>query len=93
MAKSAKSGGNELLVLKKWQLMLAILGSILVPTVTATGAYFKKFSQVDEKINKLEVDTVKSYVDKDSFKRLDDRTRRMENDLVEIKTIVKQKLR
>jgi hypothetical protein len=98
MAKSKDS--NETTILKKWHLKLAILSGIVIPTATATGSYWKlrlnqttETAQVNERISKVELQAEKSFVDKESFQNLDQRSRRMENDITEIKTILKTKLK
>lgn len=95
------SSGQEtkLSILKSWQVKLAILSSIIIPTATATGAFFGlKVSRVEDKaeliqrVDKLELQSAKTFADKASLEVLDTRTRKMENDITEIKTILKTKL-
>lgn len=86
--------------LKHWHLKLVVLAAIVTPTVTATGAYYgireraaADKMEVSDRVSKLELDVQRNFADKPSMEQLDQRTRRMETDITEIKTILKTKLR
>ncbi len=87
-------------ILKNWHIKLAVLSALVSPAVSATGAYFSiqnritsETAHVSEKVNNLELRITESYADKNSLRAIDDRTRKMENDIVEIKTMLRTRLR
>lgn len=90
---------SEIPFLTSWHLKLAILAGILTPAVTATGAYYgvkitmvKDKAELSQRVDRLELDSTKTYADKASLQSLDSRMQKMENDITEIKTILKTKL-
>lgn len=96
--ESEKSSEQNLL--KNWHLRLVVLAAVVMPTITATGAYYgvrervaADKAEVSERVNKLELSVERNFADKSSMQQLDQRTRRMETDITEIKTILKTKLR
>lgn len=91
---------KEFMLLKSWHLKLLIIGAMLTPAITATGAYYgvrikmvEDQKEVSDRVNKLELDTAKTFAEKSSLQNLDGRMQRMENDITEIKTILKTRLR
>lgn len=87
-------------ILKAWHLYMACAIAFITPVVTATGAYYglrekalADKAEVTERVSKLELDAAKTFADKTALENLDARTQRMQNDITEIKTILKSKLR
>jgi hypothetical protein len=83
-----------------WKLKLAILTAIVIPTITATGSYYKleirlneKNQQTENRISKLELDASKNFADKPSMVKLQDDVTKLREDTAEIKAILKRKLR
>lgn len=83
-----------------WKLKLAILSAIVIPSVTATGSFYKmemrfneKNQQTEDRINRLEVDTVRNYADKPTMVKLQDDVTKLREDTAEIKALLKRKLR
>lgn len=83
-----------------WKLKLAILSAIVVPTVTATGSFYKmeirfneKNALTEEKIKNLELDVQRNFADKPTMVRLQDDVTKLREDTAEIKALLKRKLR
>lgn len=83
-----------------WKLKLAILSAIIVPSVTATGSFYKmeirlneKNQQTENRISKLEVDAMRNYADKPTMVKLQDDVTRLREDTAEIKALLKRRLR
>ncbi len=101
MAHESKSKSNPVTqFLYDWKLKLAILSAIVIPSVTATASFYKmeirfndKNQQTEDRINKLEVDTVRNYADKPTMIRLQDDVTKLREDTAEIKALLKRKLR
>lgn len=91
---------SQLSLLKTWHLKLALLGMIITPAITATGAYYglqnkiqSDKAEITERVSKLELDSEKNFADKASLRSVDTRMQHMEVDLAEIKTLLKNRLR
>lgn len=98
--ESHKPKGQVTQFLYDWKLKLAILTAIVVPSVTATGAFYKMETRLNEKnfqtenrISKLEVDTVRNFADKPTMVKLQDDVAKLREDTSEIKALLKRKLR
>lgn len=91
---------KESSLLKNWQIKIALLTSIVMPTITATGAYYNlsdkmtaSKTEYSEKVSSLELKITQSFADKASLQRIDERTQKIQNDITELATIVKRRLR
>lgn len=91
---------TETSLLANWKLKLGILMAIVSPTVTGTAAYYKLQIQLDgknqqtlEKVNKLELDAERNFASKQTMEKIKEDVSKMKEDLVEIKTLLKRKLR
>lgn len=80
---------QESSLLKNWQIKIALLASIVMPTITATGAYYNLSSEMTGKVSSLELKITQSFADKASLQRIDERTQKIQNDITEITTILK----
>lgn len=87
-------------ILKAWQLKLAILTAIIVPSITGSSAYYglqekmnSNRAYTDQRLSTLELKLSDGFADKSSFQRIDERTQKIEKDIVEIKTLLKQRFR
>lgn len=83
-----------------WKLKLGILAAIVTPSVTATAAFFKlelrlneKTYQVENRVNKIELDAERNFADKKTMQELSGDVRALREDMVEIKTLLKKKLK
>lgn len=81
-----------------WQAKLALLAAIVIPTVTATGAFHSietKMSErdaaVNQRISEVELRVEKNFADKTTMKELQDDVKALRNDMVEIKTLLRQR--
>lgn len=90
----------ESAILKNWHIKILVLTGIVAPVMTATGAYFgikvkmaEDKQEISERVSKIELESTRSFADKTSLQNLDVRMQKMENDITEIKTILKNKLR
>lgn len=77
-------------------LKLLILSGIVVPCLTASGAYWSIKLQVVESNNemsnrvaKVESESTKNFVGKQSFDELSHEVKDMHDDVLEIKTLIK----
>ncbi len=84
-------------LLESWSIKLALLTAITLPTITATGAYFKLDSKIQEKealvtqrVTTLELDSSRSFADKADLKEMQLDIKQMREDIVEIKTMLKR---
>ena len=91
---------SEATLLKNWKLKLGILFAIISPTVTGTAAYYKlqiqlneKNQQTEERVSRLELDTTKNFADKGTMESMRRDVNEMRNDITEIKTLLRKKLR
>lgn len=87
-------------LLKNWKLKLAILAAIVVPTITATGAFYdlkakivEKEVAVNDRINSLELQNQKNFVDKDTVKEIRSDIKEMRSEITEIKNILIRRTR
>lgn len=91
---------NKTKFLYDWKLKLGILLAILTPAVTATGSFYRleirlneKNQQTENRINKLELDAERNFATKQTMDKLSGDVSNMRDDLIEIKTLLKRKLR
>jgi hypothetical protein len=91
---------NESTFLRNWHLKLLILGGIVMPTVTATGAYYDlkaklvaTQTQNQESITKLELKSVESFAGKEDIKAIRDEVSAMHDDVTSLKVYVTRKLK
>ena len=77
---------------------LLVLMGIVTPTIAASGAYWKtqitieqKNNAVDARVSELELRFDKTHVDKQTFQDLSSEVRRMHDDVLEIKTMLKHR--
>lgn len=89
---------NELL--KNWHLKLLLLSGLILPTITATGAYYDlkgKLTQASEKndarISEIELQARLQFVDKTTLKDMQDEQRAMHDDILQIKTLLTKRLK
>lgn len=90
---------EELSLLRSWKLKLALLAAIVMPSVTATGAYYKlqiqlteKNQQTENRVSDLELRTHENFADKPTMDEMRKNVEAMRNDITEIKTILRNKL-
>lgn len=81
--------------LKNWHLKLAIIGALVMPAITATGAFYdlkakmqEKDAAVSAKISALELSSTKEFADKNTLKEVQEDVKRMRDDVTEIKTLL-----
>jgi hypothetical protein len=90
---------TETKFLENWKAKLAVLSAIVLPTITATGAFYdlkasitEKETVVNQRISALELETTKTFADKESIKDLRTEMKEMRadfnKDLNEIKTLI-----
>jgi hypothetical protein len=89
---------GEKKLLERWTLWVGLLSAIVVPTVTATGAYFKLDSKIQEReaivterISSLELQTTKSFAEKNDLKEIREDIKQLRNDVTEIKTMLQRR--
>ena len=87
-------------VLKNWHLKILVLSGLIVPTITATGAYYsiqnklsENASKNENRITQLELQSNQQFADKNTLKEMQDEQRQMHDDILEIKTILNKKFR
>lgn len=90
---------EETQLLRSWKLKLAVLAAIVMPSVTATGAYYKlqiqlteKNQQTENRMNRLEITSIENFADKPTMEDMRKNVEQMRNDITEIKTILRNKL-
>lgn len=83
-----------------WKLKLAILSAIVVPSVSATGSFYKmelrlteQNQQTELKIRSIELDTAKNFADKQAVLKLQEDVAKLREDTAEIKAMLKRSLR
>jgi len=98
--ENPKSKSQVTQFLYDWKLKLAILSAIVVPSVTATGSFYKmeirfneKNAQTEEKIKNLELDVARNFADKPTMVKIQDDVTKLREDTAEIKALLKRKLR
>lgn len=86
---------KELTVLESWKLKIAVISAIVFPTITATGAFYGLKSeikdnqvQVQEKISRLELQSQREFVDKDTVRDLRGDMKQMQRSIDELKEIM-----
>jgi len=89
----SKSSENE--ILSGWKLKLGLITMLLVPTITATGAFYDLKSKITEreiavnqKISDLELSTQKTFADKEALKEMRSDIKEMRSEMAEIKTLI-----
>lgn len=100
MSNDNKSKSQTTQFLYDWKLKIGILFAIIVPSVTATGSFYKMQIRLDEKnqqtenrISKLELDSERNFADKPTMLKLQDDVVKLREDTAEIKVLLKRKLR
>lgn len=95
-----KPGTQVSQFLYDWKLKLAILSAVVIPSVTATGSFYKmeirlneKNQQTESRISRLELDTQRTFADKPTLTKLQDDVAKLREDTAEIKALLKHKLR
>lgn len=68
---------------------------LLVPTITATGAFYdlkarivEREIAVNQKINEIELSNQKTFADKEALKEMRTDIKEMRNEMAEIKTLI-----
>lgn len=91
---------KETSFLYDWKLKLGILAAIVMPTVTATAAFYKlearlneKSFQTENRINKVELDVERNFADKRTVDDMHKDINKMQNDITEIKTLLKRRFK
>lgn len=99
MSQEIKAKGHVTQFLYDWKLKLAILSAIVIPTVTATGSFYKMEARLNEKnyqtenrISKLELDSERNFADKHTMLKLQEDVAKSREDIAEIKTLLKRRL-
>ena len=94
------SRSAENILLTNWKLKIAILLAVISPTVTGTAAYYKLQIQLEdknqitlEKVSQLELQAEKNFASKSTMESIKGDVSEMKQDLIEIKTLLKHKLR
>lgn len=89
------SGENK--VLESWALRISFLTALIVPTITATGAYYKLDGKIDsreaaviQRVQTLELDSTRHFADKDELKEMHQEIKQLRSDVTEIKTLLKR---
>lgn len=80
--------------LNVWKLRIALLSAIIIPTVTATGAFYDlkaKIQEKDTKIVDLELKITKNFADKPTMQKVQDDLQEVKSGIVEIKTLLKRR--
>ncbi len=85
----ARDSGEQKFI-DNWRTKLALLAAIIVPTISATGAYYKLDSKIDERTSVLELTSTKNFAEKQDLKEIQNDIKDMHSDIVEIKTILKR---
>lgn len=60
----------EVIVLKKYQLLVAIAIGLIVPAVTVTAAYYKARGDIDEKIAAVQLQNTNTFAKNQDVKEL-----------------------
>ena len=86
--------------LKSTHLIILVLIGIVTPVLTVSAAYWGLKLQVSDqdraisdRVSRIETETAKVYVDKDTFQKLADEVKSTHDDVIEIKTILKSRPR
>lgn len=86
---------SEYDLLKNWKLKLGLLAAIVVPSVTATGAFYDLKAKIVEKetavhlrMNEIELTNQRNFADKDTIKEIRSDIKDMRSDISEIKTLI-----
>lgn len=71
--------------LKRYQLIVAILGGILIPTIAGVGGYYRANADMTQRIDKVQLDNANTYAKTSDLKDLRDRLDKISSDVSEIK--------
>lgn len=79
--------GKDVLVmgLKKVHVIVAALTAIVTPSVVVTAGYYKAKSELENKINTIQVQNVNTFARSDDVKAMAQTLTKISNDLSEIK--------
>lgn len=87
-------------LLRNWRVKIALLMAIIMPTITATGAYYDLKNRVDqvdsrgsERVTKLELQLNQQFVDKATLQDVQAELRSTHDDVIQIKTFLSRKLK
>lgn len=90
----------ESAILKNWKAKLALLSAIVVPTVSATGAFFglktemvEKEAAINSRISSVELRTEQNFADKPSMNKMQDNLQHLRDDVSDMKNDLKTLLR
>ena len=93
-------GNNEYTFLKSWKVKLGLLTAIIIPTITATGAFYdlkasilEKEQAVNARISAVELQTEKNFADKTALQDMRNDIKEIRGEVSEIKTILIRKTR
>lgn len=78
-------------ILKRWKTILGILTAIVIPAVTATSAFYDLKEDVNTKINAVQLDTQRNFVQKETLKEIRSDIKDIRRDVSEIKTLIIRK--
>lgn len=77
---------------------LGVLFGIVMPTLTASGAYWgvklqieEKNRQVSDRVSKIELDNEKNFADKDSLQGLTREVQSIHDDVIQIKALLQKR--
>lgn len=85
---------QEKILLTVWKLRIALISAIVIPTVTATGAFYDlhtKLAEKDTKIVDLELRVNQNFADKPTMKKVQEDVQEIKSGIVEIKTLLKRR--
>lgn len=89
---------HEAKILSAWQTKFALLAAIVVPTITATGAFFKidtkmaeRETQINQRISDVELRVEQNFADKPTMREMQQDIKALRSDMVEIKVLLKRK--
>jgi hypothetical protein len=88
---------GEKKLLEIWRLRFALATLLIVPTATAVGAYYQldarseaRHSEVVQRVQELELQSSKSFAEKNDLKEIQQDIKQMHEDIVEIKSILRR---
>jgi hypothetical protein len=94
------TSNRETDLLKGWHLKIAIIAGLILPAVTATGAFYDLKAQIaardtesHDRIAALELSNQKEFADKETIKDMQTDIKQMHSDIVEIKTLLLRRAR
>lgn len=83
----------ESAILKNWKAKIALIAAVVVPSVTATGAFYKTKEDVVSRISAVELRTEQNFADKTTMNRMQDNIQHLRDDLGDVKSDLKLLLR